>query len=86
MYNVALMAPAAWRKRERLSLQKLADLLGVKSRETARRYETGEHEAPASIVAAYERVTKDAAGVSQVTLEDLNRVRRSYLRKLKKAA
>jgi transcriptional regulator with XRE-family HTH domain len=67
------MTPAAWRKREGLTLRELAARLGC-TRMSAMRYESGEREAPNSIALTYERISG-----GEVTAEDLNRARGRYL-------
>lgn len=73
------MDPAAWRKKAKISLRDLANRLGC-AWSSVRRYERGEHEAPNSIVLAYEKISKDEKGVSQVTGADLHRVHKRFLR------
>jgi transcriptional regulator with XRE-family HTH domain len=75
------MDPAAWRKREGLSVRKAARRLGIRSPMSVLHYETGAREAPNSIVLAYER---ESAGT--VTGADLHKVRQRYLRGQSKAA
>lgn len=67
------MSPAAWRKKEGLSLREVAVRLGV-AWSSLRRYENGERDAPTSLAMAYERESK-----GEVTSEDLHRVRRRFL-------
>lgn len=69
------MDPAAWRKREKLTVRGAAKRLGIKSAMSVLRYESGEREAPNSVAIAYER---ESGG--EVSAEDLNRVRKRFLR------
>jgi predicted transcriptional regulator len=72
--HFAAMVPAIWRKRSGISLRNLALRLGC-TWSSARRYETGEREAPNSIALKYEEISG-----GEVTGEDLKRVRDRFLK------
>jgi transcriptional regulator with XRE-family HTH domain len=74
VYNFG-MAPAAWRKKKKLSLRNVAKLIGVRSAMTVLNYESGAREMPNSVALAYERESD-----GEVSAEDIAAVRRSYLR------
>ncbi len=77
VYSPRTMTPRAWRKEvSGLSLRELALRLGVSSPNSVRNYESGQREAPNSIVIAW---TEASAGA--VTSEDLNVVRKAWLSK-----
>jgi transcriptional regulator with XRE-family HTH domain len=69
------MLPADWRKKAGLSLREVARRLGCSSASSVLRWETGEREAPNSVVLAYEHESGGA-----VSGADLNRVRSHYKR------
>jgi transcriptional regulator with XRE-family HTH domain len=74
VYYTWPMVPARWRHQSKLSLRELAARLGI-TRMTLSRYEKGEREVPNSVVLAYARESD-----GQVTGEDLDRVRKRYVR------
>lgn len=73
------MDPAAWRRRERLSLRDVAALIGC-TRMSVKRYEEGARDPTNSTVVAYKRISK-----GDVTGEDFDRARRRFLRRAENA-
>jgi transcriptional regulator with XRE-family HTH domain len=67
------MDPAAWRKREKLTLRDLGAKLGINANSVTN-YETGRREAPTSVSLAYQKLSG-----GDVTPEDLHRARRRFL-------
>ena len=69
------MLPADWRKKAGLSLREVARRLGCSSASSVLRWESGEREAPNSVVIAYDKISK-----GEVTSSDLNKARKKHLR------
>lgn len=70
------MSPVKWRKQvAKKTLSEVATSLGCSSLSSVQRYETGEREAPNSVVLAYAKISD-----GQVTGEDLDLVRKRFLR------
>lgn len=67
-----------WRQTQKLSLHRMASLLGLANQVTYRRYEIGEHRADAPII---EKIVAATDGV--VTPQDMHETRLSWLRENK---